>query len=59
MSGSEPPVAGRVAFVKEKAGDRFDDIELQFGFIQVSIDDPSDLTLLRMLAPDAPEQDDT
>ena len=54
--GSEADLAGRVAFVKEKAGDRFDDIELQFGFIQVSIDDPSDLTLLRMLAPTPPSR---
>jgi len=56
--GSEADLAGRVAFVKEKAADRFDDIELQFAFIQVSMDDPSDLTLLRMLAPpDAPEEE--
>jgi probable F420-dependent oxidoreductase len=54
--GSEADLAGRVALVKEKAGHRFDDIELQFGFIQVSMDDPSDLSLLRMLAPDAPEE---
>jgi probable F420-dependent oxidoreductase len=56
--GSEADLAGRVAFVKEKAAGRFDDIELQFAFIQVSMDDPSDLTLLRMLAPpDAPEEE--
>jgi probable F420-dependent oxidoreductase len=56
--GSEADLASRVAFVKEKAADRFDDIELQFAFIQVSMDDPSDLTLLRMLAPpDAPEEE--
>jgi probable F420-dependent oxidoreductase len=56
--GSEADLAGRVAFIKEKAAGRFDDIELQFAFIQVSMDDPSDLTLLRMLAPpDAPEEE--
>src|ERR1700722_3314567 len=55
--GSEADLAGRVAFVKEKAGDRVDDIELQFGFFQVSMDDPSDLSVLRLLEPDAPEEE--
>jgi alkanesulfonate monooxygenase SsuD/methylene tetrahydromethanopterin reductase-like flavin-dependent oxidoreductase (luciferase family) len=55
--GSEADLAGRVAFVKEKVGDRIDDVELQFSFVQVSMDDPSDLTVLRMLAPDAPEEE--
>jgi probable F420-dependent oxidoreductase len=55
--GTEADLASRVAFVKDNAGDRFDDIELQFGFFQVSMDDPSDLSLLRMLVPDAPEQE--
>jgi probable F420-dependent oxidoreductase len=54
--GTETDLAGRVAFVKDKAGDRVDDIELQFGFFQVSMDDPSDLSVLRMLEPDAPEE---
>ncbi|MDT5115021.1 MAG: hypothetical protein QOE30_760 [Mycobacterium sp.] len=55
--GSEADLAGRVAFVKEKAGDRVDDIELQFSFVQVSMDDPNDLSVLRMLAPHAPEEE--
>src|SRR5246500_3691732 len=55
--GTEADLAERVNFVKTKAGDRFDDIELSFGFFQVSIDDPSDLSLLRMLEPDAPESE--
>jgi len=54
--GDEALLADRVAFVKDKAGDRFDDIELQFGFFQVSMDDPSDLSTIRMLEPDAPEE---
>lgn len=53
--GSEADLAERVAFVKNAAGERIDDIELQFGFFQVSIDDPSDLSILNMVAPDAPE----
>ena len=48
---------GRVAFVRDKADDRVDDIELQFGFFQVSMDDPSDLSVLRLLEPRAPEEE--
>ena len=55
--GTEADLAGRVAFVREKAGDRVDDIELQFSFVQVSVDDPSDLSVLRMLEPHAPEEE--
>jgi probable F420-dependent oxidoreductase len=43
----------RIQYVKTQAGDRFDDIELQFSFFQTSIDDPDDLSILRRLAPDA------
>jgi probable F420-dependent oxidoreductase len=57
LMGGEADLAARVAFVKDKAGDRFDDIELQFGFFQVSMDDPSDLSVIRLLEPDAPEQE--
>ncbi|GAB1814831.1 TIGR03621 family F420-dependent LLM class oxidoreductase [Mycobacterium sp. MUNTM1] len=53
--GSEADLAERVAFVKNAAGARADDIELQFGFFQVSIDDPSDLSILNMVAPGVPE----
>jgi probable F420-dependent oxidoreductase len=55
--GTEADLAGRVAFVREKAGDRVDDIELQFSFVQVSVDDPSDLSVLRMLEPHATEEE--
>ena len=53
--GADADLAERVDFVKARAGDRFDDIELSFGFFQVSMDDPSDLSLLRLLEPEAPE----
>jgi probable F420-dependent oxidoreductase len=53
--GTDADLAERVNFVKSRTGDRFDDIELSFGFFQVSMDDPSDLSLLRLLEPDAPE----
>jgi alkanesulfonate monooxygenase SsuD/methylene tetrahydromethanopterin reductase-like flavin-dependent oxidoreductase (luciferase family) len=55
--GTEADVAERVAFVKAQAGARSDDIELAFSFFQVSMDDPSDLSLLKLLAPDADESE--
>ena len=56
-TGTEADLAERVAFVKAQAGARVDAIELQFGFFQVSIDDPSDLSILKMVAPDVPESE--
>jgi probable F420-dependent oxidoreductase len=55
--GTEADVVERVAFVKAQAGARTDDIELAFSFFQVSMDDPSDLSLLKLLAPDADESE--
>ncbi len=55
--GTEADVAERVAFVKAQAGGRSDDIELAFSFFQVSMDDPGDLSLLKLLAPDAHESE--
>jgi probable F420-dependent oxidoreductase len=55
--GDEAHLTERVAFAKDKAGHRFDDIELQFGFFQVSMDDPSDLSTIRSLGVDAPEEE--
>lgn len=53
--GDETHLAERVAFVKHAAGQRFDDIELQFGFFQTSLDDPRDLSVARLLGIDAPD----
>jgi probable F420-dependent oxidoreductase len=55
--GTDADVAERAAFVKAQAGARSDDIELAFSFFQVSMDDPSDLSLLKLLAPDADESE--
>ncbi len=55
--GTEADLAERVAFVKAQAGARADDIELGFGFFQVSMDDPSDLSILEMITPDADESE--
>jgi alkanesulfonate monooxygenase SsuD/methylene tetrahydromethanopterin reductase-like flavin-dependent oxidoreductase (luciferase family) len=51
--GTEADLAERVAYVKDQAGDRIDQIELAFGFFQVSMEDTDDLSMLRRLAPDA------
>jgi probable F420-dependent oxidoreductase len=55
--GTEADLAERVAFVKSQAGARIDDIELQFGFFQVSMDDPSDLSILKLVAPEVGESE--
>jgi probable F420-dependent oxidoreductase len=55
--GNEADLAERVAFTKSHAGDRLDDITLSFGFFQVCIDDPTDLSIVRMLEPDAPAEE--
>lgn len=56
-TGTETDLAERIAFVKAQAGARADDIELGFGFFQVSMDDPSDLSILKMVAPEAGESE--
>jgi probable F420-dependent oxidoreductase len=50
--GDKEHLAERVHYLKAKAGDRLDEIELAFGFFQASIDDPDDLSILRTLLPD-------
>ena len=40
---------------RDQAGDRFADIELSFPFAQVSLNDPSDRQILRLITPGAPE----
>jgi probable F420-dependent oxidoreductase len=51
--GSEAALAERVSYIREQAGERFDDIELSFSFAQVSLDDPSDHDILEQFAPAA------
>lgn len=55
--GTEDDLAERIAYVKAHAGPRLNDIQLAFSFFQVSLDDASDLSLLRMVAPGVAESD--
>jgi len=55
--GREADVAERAAYILKQAGDRANDIELAFSFFQVSLDDPSDLSVLYQVAPTAIETD--
>lgn len=55
--GDEADLAERIAFIKSQAGDRLDNVELSFGFFQVCIDDPTDLSIVRMLEPEAPAEE--
>jgi probable F420-dependent oxidoreductase len=50
---SEAALAERVDYIKREAADRFDEIELAFGFFQTSLDDPTDMRIIEMLAPEA------
>jgi probable F420-dependent oxidoreductase len=47
----------RVTFFKGKAGDRLADIELEFSFFQIGIDDPDDLSILQSIAPGVPDDE--
>ena len=45
----------QINYVKSQAGSRLSEIELSFGFFQVSIDRPDDLAVLSKIAPSAAE----
>lgn len=49
-------LASRVALIKAKPPDRYYSLELRFGFFQVCMNDPGNLSLIRALEPDAPEE---
>jgi probable F420-dependent oxidoreductase len=51
----EAHLAERVDYVKHQAGPRLSEIELSFGFFQVSMDDPDDLSVLHQMLPAASE----
>ncbi|HZE66883.1 MAG TPA: TIGR03621 family F420-dependent LLM class oxidoreductase [Sporichthyaceae bacterium] len=53
--GRREHLAERISYLKTQAGGRFQDLELAFGFFQTSIDTPDDLSMLRRIAPEAPE----
>jgi probable F420-dependent oxidoreductase len=52
---TETELAQRAQYVKNQAGERLEQIELSYNFGQPSIDDPSDLRLLKRVLPKAPE----
>jgi probable F420-dependent oxidoreductase len=53
----EARLVEQVDYVKRQAGPRLGDVELSFGFFQVSMDDPHDLSVLHQMMPDAIEAD--
>jgi probable F420-dependent oxidoreductase len=53
----EARLVEQVDYVKHQAGSRLSEIELSFGFFQVSLDRPDDLSVLRQMMPGAPESD--
>ena len=50
---TEADLAERVDYIRCQAGERFDEIELAFGFFQPSLDDPDDMRVIDMMAPQA------
>ena len=54
--GDRSHLEDRVRHFHECAGDRLPEVELSFGFIQAAIDAPDDLSVLKLVAPDAPEE---
>ncbi len=48
-------MAEQVAVVRRKAETPVEPVEIAFNFLQVSIDDPTDLSVVRQLLPDAPD----
>jgi hypothetical protein len=55
--GDETAIARQVRYVNDKLGPLFDRTELAFSFLQVSMDDPNDLSVLRERRPDAEEDE--
>jgi hypothetical protein len=53
--GGEQAVASRAEYARDELASMIDEIQLAFSFLQVSIDDPSDLSVLRQLVPGAPD----
>jgi probable F420-dependent oxidoreductase len=51
----EAHLVERVDYVKHQAGPRLSEIELSFGFFQVSMDNPDDLSVLHQMLPAASE----
>ena len=55
LRGTAGEVAEQVAVVRRKAETPAETVEIAFNFLQVSIDDPTDLSVVRQLLPDAPD----
>jgi hypothetical protein len=55
LLGDEAAVADRVRYVRHQLDPLTEKVQLAFSFLQVSLDDPTDLSVLRQLAPSAVE----
>lgn len=55
LRGTAGEIAEQVAVVRRKAETPVETVEIAFNFLQVSIDDPTDLSVVRQLLPDAPD----
>lgn len=55
--GTRDDLTERVRFLLRQAGDRADGLELSFGFFQTGLDDPDDLSIMRLLVPGADDDE--
>ncbi|MDQ0365209.1 putative F420-dependent oxidoreductase [Catenuloplanes indicus] len=55
--GGRDQLAERAGFVREQAGARAKDVELAYTFVQIGLDDPDDLSVLRAVAPHLPDEE--
>jgi hypothetical protein len=55
LRGTAGEMAEQVAVVRRSTETPVERVEIAFNFLQVSIDDPTDLSVVRQLLPDAPE----
>jgi hypothetical protein len=55
LSGTEEEVAAQAMSARSKLDDLIPQVDFAFSFLQTSIDDPADLSVVRRIMPDMPE----
>jgi len=55
LSGTEEEVAAQAMTARSKLDDLIPQVDFAFSFLQTSIDDPGDLSVVRRIMPDMPE----
>ena len=58
LSGTEEEVAAQAMTARSKLDDLIPQVDFAFSFLQTSIDDPADLSVVRRIIPDMPDDSD-